>query len=173
MCVISIKIIDVIGYSGSGKTYFIAKAIELLKKQMNYKVAVIKNVKHHQIDKEGKDSYRFAESGALFSIIKNITNDIGIFLKIKEDNLDGLITWLQKGPYDIDLFFTEGFRHLNHPTLLCVKNLEEIEPQLKKNVKMITGIICSDEKYRDIIYDPPILELERDFQKFLEIFKIK
>ena len=56
MSVIFIKIIDVIGYSGSGKTYFIMTAVNYIKKQLNYNVSVIKNVKHHQIDKEGKDS---------------------------------------------------------------------------------------------------------------------
>jgi len=171
--VISIKIIDVIGYSGSGKTYFIAKVIKLLQKQLNYKVVVIKNVKHHQIDEKGKDSDKFTESGAIYSIIKNNSNDVGIFLKTKEDNLKELINWLQKGPYIIDLFLTEGFRDLNNPTLLCVRNLEEIEPQLNKNVKMISGIICTD-KIQDVnISDPPILDLENDFQKFLEIFNIK
>lgn len=170
---ISIKIIDVIGYSGSGKTYFIAKVIKLLQKQLNYKVVVIKNVKHHQIDEKGKDSDKFTESGAIYSIIKNNSNDVGIFLKTKEDNLKELINWLQKGPYIIDLFLTEGFRDLNNPTLLCVRNLEEIEPQLNKNVKMISGIICTD-KIQDVnISDPPILDLENDFQKFLEIFNIK
>ncbi|MHA2399095.1 MAG: GTP-binding protein, partial [Promethearchaeota archaeon] len=39
-----IKIIDIIGYSGSGKTYFIMNAIKLIKKQLSYNMAVIKNV---------------------------------------------------------------------------------------------------------------------------------
>ena len=69
-----IKIIDIIGYSGSGKTYFIMNAIKLIRKQLNYNVAVIKNVKHHQIDKKGKDSYIFTESGASYSAIKNNQN---------------------------------------------------------------------------------------------------
>jgi molybdopterin-guanine dinucleotide biosynthesis protein MobB len=171
--VIQIKIFDVIGYSGSGKTYFIEKAIELLKKQLNYNIVVIKNVKHHRVDKEGKDSYRFTESGALYSIITNNTNDVGIYLKTKDDNLQELIKWLQKGPYHIDLFFTEGFRHLNHPTLLCVRTLEEIESQLNENVKMISGIICSENRRNQIFLDLPIVDIEQDFQKFLTIFNIK
>jgi molybdopterin-guanine dinucleotide biosynthesis protein B len=171
--VISIKIIDVIGYSGSGKTQFITQAIKLLKNLLNYNVVVIKNVKHHQIDKKGKDSYKFKESGASYSIIKNNANDVGIFLQIREDNLKEVISWVQKGPYNVNLFLIEGFRHLNHPTILCAKNLEEIEPQLNKDVKMISGIICSDEIERDIYLDLPILDLEKDFHKFLEIFNIK
>ena len=45
-----------IGYSGSGKTSFIVNAIKLLKINFSYSVVVIKNVKHHSIDKKGKDS---------------------------------------------------------------------------------------------------------------------
>ncbi|MHA1931553.1 MAG: molybdopterin-guanine dinucleotide biosynthesis protein B [Promethearchaeota archaeon] len=170
---ISIKIIDVIGYSGSGKTHFITLAIKMLKKLLNYNVVVIKNVKHHLIDETGKDSYRFTESGALYSIIKNNANDVGIFLKINEENLEEVINWVERGPYKIDLFLTEGFRHLNHPTILCVKNLEDIKAQLNKNVKIISGLVISEEIHRDVFQDLPILDLEKDFQQFLEIFIIK
>jgi hypothetical protein len=67
---------------------------------------------------------------------------------------------------------TEGFRNLNHPTLLCVKRIEDIEPQLNDNIKMISGLICSDEKHYEISSDLPILDIEKNFQKFLEIFNI-
>jgi len=173
VCVIIIKIIDVIGYSGSGKTHLITKAIKLFKKQLNYNVVVIKNVKHHQIDNKGKDSHKFTESGALYSIIKNKANDLGIFLKIKENDLEGIYDWLQKGPYIVDLLLTEGFRHLNHPTILCVSKLDEIESQLNENVKIISGIICSSILNNDSFTEIPILEIEKEFQRFLKIFKIK
>jgi molybdopterin-guanine dinucleotide biosynthesis protein MobB len=171
--VILIKIIDVIGYSGSGKTHLITKAIKFLKTQMNYNIVVIKNIKHHQIDKKGKDSHKFTESGASYSIIKNNVNDLGIFLNIKEEKLEEIFKWLQKGPYNVDLLLTEGFRHLNHPTILCVSNLDEIESQLNENVKIISGIICSNLMNIDSFMELPILDLEKEFQKFLKIFKIK
>lgn len=170
---IFIKIIDVIGYSGSGKTYFITKAIKLFKKQLNYNVAVIKNVKHHQIDKTGKDSNKFAESGASYSIIKNDVDDLGIFLNYKEDNFEKIYEWLQNGPYNVDLLLTEGFRQLKHPTVLCVSKSDEIESQLTENVKIISGIICSNFLNNDSFTDIPILDLEKEFQRFLKIFKIK
>ena len=171
MGVILIKVIDVIGYSGSGKTYFITKAINLFKKQLNYNIAVIKNVKHHQIDKEGKDSYKFTQSGTSYSIIKNIHNDVGIFLNIDEKNIEKITKWIQKGPYKVDLILTEGFRDFNHPTALCVSNLEEVEPQLNENVKMISGMICSKGISIDYFSNLPIIDLEKDYQKFLEVFK--
>ena len=52
------------GYSGSGKTTLVEKLIRILKSQ-GLRVSVIKHDAHDfQIDKEGKDSYRFREAGA-------------------------------------------------------------------------------------------------------------
>ena len=52
------------GYSGSGKTTLIEKLIKRLK-AFGYRVAVIKHDVHDfEMDKEGKDTYRFTESGA-------------------------------------------------------------------------------------------------------------
>jgi len=170
--VIIIKIIDVIGYSGSGKTYFIRKLITLLKTKLGYRVAVVKNVKHHQIDKEGKDSYKFTESGASYSIIKNNNNDYGIFLNVNEDNLKKIVNWVHQGPIQIDILLTEGFRTLDHPTTLCVRNLDEIEQQLNKNVKLISGIICSKNINTNTFSNLPILDIEKNFFKFKDLFQI-
>lgn len=167
-----IRIIDVIGYSGSGKTYFIKNAIKLFKDRLGNNVTVIKNIKHHQIDKKGKDSHIFTESGASYSIIQNLNKEMAIFLNAEEIRLDEFINWLDRGPYEIDIMFTEGFRDLNHPTVLCISNIDEIEPQLTDNVKMISGIICGKNIIENITLGVPIINIEQDFQIFLEIFNI-
>ncbi|MCK4286526.1 MAG: hypothetical protein KAX18_10010, partial [Candidatus Lokiarchaeota archaeon] len=59
------------------------------------------------------------------------------------------------------------------PTILCVSNLDEIESQLTENVKMISGIICSNILNNDSFTEIPILDLEKEFQRFQKIFKIK
>ena len=52
------------GYSGSGKTTIIEKIIKRLK-NLGYRVAVIKHDVHDfEMDKEGKDTFRFSEAGA-------------------------------------------------------------------------------------------------------------
>ncbi|MFW9875257.1 MAG: molybdopterin-guanine dinucleotide biosynthesis protein B, partial [Candidatus Thorarchaeota archaeon] len=104
--------IDVIGYSGSGKTDFITSAIKQLKKNFNYNIAVIKNVKNHPVDEKGKDSYRFTEVGAVYSVIQNFKSETAIFLKEQDKPLDKIQNWLKNGPYKIDILFTEGFRNL-------------------------------------------------------------
>lgn len=163
------KIISLIGFSGSGKTYFITRAIQLLKSELNFNVACIKNVHQHRIDEEGKDSKLFTEAGASYSIIKNQFNEHAIFIK-KDIKIKTIIEWLRKAPIKIDLLFIEGFRKINYPTILCVKKSDEINPQINPNVKMISGIINSNE-YEEI-EELPLVNIETDFQKFLKLFDI-
>ncbi|MFX0139493.1 MAG: molybdopterin-guanine dinucleotide biosynthesis protein B [Candidatus Hodarchaeota archaeon] len=169
---IIIQIIDVIGYSGSGKTNFIATAIKLLKKNLNYNIAVIKNVKHHPVDKKGKDSYKFMEAGASYSVIRNVNNETAIYMKINDSKLEELLKWMNKGPFKINMIFTEGFRNLNNPTVLCIGNSDEIEEQLTENVKMISGVISLGDLKEKYVSDLPIINIEKEFLKFLEIFAI-
>ena len=58
------KIIGFAGYSGSGKTTLIEKLIPLLRAE-GLRVSLIKHTHHgFDIDKPGKDSFRFREAGA-------------------------------------------------------------------------------------------------------------
>lgn len=165
------KIISLIGYSGSGKTHFIVNATRRLKNQLNYNIAVIKNVHKHQIDEKGKDSHKFSEAGASYSVIKNIYNEIGIFFK-REFDIQELINWLLKGPIKIDLLFIEGFRNLTYPTILCVKELTDIKSQLTKEVKLISGKVNSKNVNNFSEIDIPIINLEKEFHTFLNVFHI-
>ena len=165
-------IISVIGQSGSGKTMLIAHAIKLLKLYLNYDVAVIKNIHEHQIDETGKDSYIYSEAGATYSITKNVNNETVIFSK-KELNIETIIEWLLKGPFRIDLVFTEGFRSLEAPTIICLKELKELKPQYNDNIKMISGLICTKNRDETNEFNLPIIDIQTDFDEFVKIFKIK
>ena len=169
---LNLKIIGLIGQSGSGKTSFIISAIKMLRENLNFQTAVIKNIHEHQIDKQGKDSFKFIEAGANYAITRNIYNENTIFIK-KEVSLIKLIDWISTGPYKINMIFTEGFRTLEYPTILCVRELKEIESQLTQNVKMISGLICGKNEITDYNLNIPIINIEKDFQKFLTIFNIK
>jgi len=165
-------IISVIGQSGTGKTRLIAHAIKLLKLYLNYEVAIIKNIHEHHIDEEGKDSYVFSEAGATYSITKNIYNETVIFSK-KELTIEIIIEWLLKGPFKIDLVLTEGFRSLEAPTIICLKELKELKPQYNENIMMISGLICSKKAEESNEFNLPIIDIETDFDGFIKIFKIK
>jgi len=161
----------VLGYSGSGKTHLILNAMRLLKKHLSYNLAVIKYIHEHKIDKKGKDSYRFGEEGAIFSITRNSSYETTIFLK-KELSIEKLVKWLELSPYKIDLIFTESFRGLSYPSILCVNNSEDIESQLEENTLMISGLIIKKKDYNSIHSNLPIFDITEDFQKFLTLFKI-
>jgi molybdopterin-guanine dinucleotide biosynthesis protein B len=166
-----LKIISLFGYSGSGKTYFITRAIKKLKQEFNIKVAVIKNIHQHRIDEKGKDSYLFSQAGAQYSIIKNEFEENAIFFK-NEVKIDELIKWIESGPLKVDLIFTEGFRQLPYPAILCVKEFSEIEQQLSSNVKMISGFIVNDVSIFIDKSNIPIVDINKDFRRFLKIFNI-
>jgi len=172
---VKIRLINVIGYSGSGKTQFIINAIELLKKTLNYEVAVIKNIDEHQIDKESKDSYKFSKAGASFSITKNINDETTIFIK-KELSIKKLTKWMESGPFNIDLIFTEGFRTLEVPTVLCVKNVKELKPQFNNYITMISGIICSTSYPKSIVVDDKleiqIIDIQENYNIFIKLFNL-
>jgi molybdopterin-guanine dinucleotide biosynthesis protein B len=166
------KLINVIGYSGSGKTHLIAHAIKKLKSELDLTIIVIKNVHTHKIDTEGKDSFKFSDAGADFSVIRNKYNEVAIFFK-KDLHVDRIIELVMKLSDHIDLVFAEGFRDLKVPTILCVKNLEDINTQLNPNIKMISGLVSTKGRRKTDIQDLPIVNIKTEFDQFLEIFDIR
>lgn len=165
------KIISVIGYSGSGKTFLILSAIKLLKERIDFNSSVLKNIHKHRIDIEGKDSYKFSISGAQYSITRNKFNENTIFIK-KNIEIRKIIEWIERGPLKTDILFIEGFRNLYFPTILCVKEISEIQPQLSNNIKMISGIITTKKTKLQQEIDFPIIDINQEFDLFLDIFKI-
>ena len=165
------KIISVIGYSGSGKTYVIEKLMKKLRFELNLEVGVIKYIHEHRTNEKGKDSFRFSESGAVFSIIKNKFGESAIFLK-KEFNLDELIIWLDQSPFQLDVIFFESFRNLPYPTILCVEELSQIGAQLNENVKMLSGLIITSKFTQNEEMDLPVVDVDKNFKEFCKIFKI-
>ncbi|MBD3341836.1 MAG: hypothetical protein GF353_22215 [Candidatus Lokiarchaeota archaeon] len=167
------KVINLIGYSGSGKTFFVVEAIKGLRERYTLNCAVIKNIHEHQIDEEGKDSYLYSQAGANYSITKNIYDETTIFLK-KKISIPKIIKWLSQSPLPVDLVFTEGFRSVDYPTILCAKKVEDIKNQMNDNVRMIAGMIAL-KKYDEINLNIPIpiVNIKEQFEIFLEIFEIK
>jgi len=165
------KVISVIGYSGSGKTHLIEFLIKKFKFDFNFEVSVVKYIHEHRIGEEGKDSFKFSEAGAVFSVIKNKFNQNAIYLN-KQINLDALINWLNKSPYKVNLIIIEGFRNVSYPTILCVKDLQEIDAQLNRNVKLISGIITLNKVSEERESEIPIFSIQRNFERFTKIFNI-
>lgn len=108
------KIISVVSTkSGMGKTTL----VELLIKEFNkkgYKVGALKHDAHKfDIDKEGKDSYRFTKAGAKDVVIAS-SEKIGVIKILEEEKTfaDALELF-----DDVDIIFTEGFKQSNYPKI--------------------------------------------------------
>jgi len=170
--VIKVKLISVVGYSNSGKTQFITTLVKLLREKKKFKVGVLKYVHQHDVDNKKKDSYKYIKSGANFSIIKNDYNEFGLFFKT-ENELQNIIEWIQNGPLKVHLIFLEGFRSVNCPTVLCIRDLQDVSKQMSKNVKAISGLIVKTLKNIDKLkLRIPVIDPERNFQEFLKLFEI-
>jgi len=166
-----LKVICIIGYSGSGKTYFIENAIEKLKTRFLFDIGVIKNVHEHPVDSEGKDSSRYIKAGANLSIIRNKFNEVAFFFT-NEMDIQTFINWIVQGPFKLDLLFIEGFRGLLYPSILCVENTKNIQTQLSENVKMISGLITAQNKPLDHYFGIPGIDINKNFEVFVKIFNL-
>ena len=166
------KLISLIGYSGSGKTFFIEHAIKILKEQLNLNSGVIKNVHTHPVDIERKDSHRFMTSGAEFALIKNNKKQNALFFN-KNLDLEYFLEWIEKGPFEADVLFIEGFRELRIPSILCVQNESEIKSQISNEVKLISGLISTKKGFSKKYHEIPIINIEKDFQIFKKTFEIE
>ncbi len=140
--------------SNTGKTTLIEKLIKIFKAK-NYNVGVLKHDVHKlDIDKEGKDSYRFSEAGA-DNVIISSSEKLAMVQNLKEElELEEIIKYFG----DMDIIFIEGFKNNNYPkievhrkshsnTLLCKDN--------KANIK--TFIAVASDEILDV--NIPILDL--------------
>jgi molybdopterin-guanine dinucleotide biosynthesis protein B len=156
--------IAVVGGKRSGKTTTIeALTRELTKK--GYKIAVIKHIPepNFTIDTEGKDTWRFAKSGAK-TTISVASNEIAMIEKINENNF-ALENILKKCEGN-DIVFLEGFRKFiskkrSIQKIVVVKSEEEALEALKyfKPILVFTGPHSTENlnlkvPYVDVLKNP-------------------
>jgi molybdopterin-guanine dinucleotide biosynthesis protein B len=99
--------------SNIGKTTLIEGLIKTFK-QKNYSVGVLKHDAHKfEIDKKGKDSYRFSEAGA-DNVIISSAEKLAMIKTVEEElDLQNIIKYFE----DLDIILIEGFRNNNYPKI--------------------------------------------------------
>ena len=113
------KIVGIVGWKNSGKTFFASQIINKLKTK-NYKVASIKHAHHEfDIDHKNTDSYIHREAGSSQVIISSSKR----WVKITELNnsIEKSLNDLLNELSEVDVVIVEGFKNDNHPKIEIIK----------------------------------------------------
>lgn len=110
-----VPVISVAAYSGTGKTTFLEKLIALLKEQ-KIRVAAVKHDGHDfEVDKEGKDSWRFTRAGA--DITALISSRKAVLMENRPVDISAFLNQIK----DVDLILAEGFKEESWPKILLYR----------------------------------------------------
>lgn len=106
-------IITFVGKSGTGKTTLLEQLIPLLKSH-GLRLAVLKHDAHHfEMDKPGKDTYRFTAAGADVVTISNPEKFALIERPAAELTVADIVSRLPQ----VDLVLTEGYKKSDYPKI--------------------------------------------------------
>ncbi len=106
-------VITFVGLSGTGKTTFLEQLIPALKAR-GLHLAVLKHDAHHfEMDKPGKDTWRFTEAGADVVTISNAGKFAMIETLSRELSLQDIISRLPP----VDVVLTEGYKKSRNPKI--------------------------------------------------------
>lgn len=106
-------IITFVGKSGTGKTTLLEQLIPILKAR-GLRLAVLKHDAHHfEMDKPGKDTYRFTAAGADVVTISNPEK----FALIERPQAELTVADIVSRLPEVDLVLTEGYKHSQYPKI--------------------------------------------------------
>ena len=129
------KVIGIVGWKNSGKTYIAQKIISNLNSR-NIKVASIKHAHHNfDIDHPETDSYLHRKSGSQEVIISSSKRWAKIYelQNRQEKKLNDLIKELEKP----DIVIVEGYKNENHPKIEIIRDFEDKSKFLFKNLSSL------------------------------------
>jgi molybdopterin-guanine dinucleotide biosynthesis protein B len=136
-----LPIVSIVGHSKSGKTTLIEKLIVEFKKR-GYRVAAVKHSSQDfDMDKRGKDTWRYAEAGS--DVVAASTPQKLTLIK-SQDNNQSIDEILRMVGGDCDLVIIEGF-HSGHAPKIEVHRKE-----------LNQGLRCSPDEIKAVVTDEPI-----------------
>lgn len=118
-----IPVVAVVGWHNAGKTTFIEGLVKALKVQ-GYRVATIKHSAHFELDREGADTWRYAQAGSDVVMI-SAGGQVAMIERLAQDPaLDELVARL---PADLDLVIAEGFKRSAAPKFEVIRRETGLE----------------------------------------------
>lgn len=109
------KVMGIVGWSGSGKTSLLVELLPLLKSK-GLTVSTMKHAHHRfDVDIQGKDSYRHREAGA--SEVLVVTSARWVLMHEFRTEPEPSIEALIERMTPVDLLLIEGFKTHPHPKL--------------------------------------------------------
>ncbi|MBP1734848.1 MAG: molybdopterin-guanine dinucleotide biosynthesis protein, partial [Deltaproteobacteria bacterium] len=130
-----------VGRSNTGKTTVIEQLIPILVRK-GIKVAVIKH--HHndfEIDKPGKDTYRYKQAGATMSILAS-PGKVAVVEDTENDlTLDDIIA---RYIHDVDLLIIEGFKGEKIPKIEVFLRKEGADTPVCEGDEHLIAIITDE-----------------------------
>ncbi|MCD8338655.1 MAG: molybdopterin-guanine dinucleotide biosynthesis protein B [Burkholderiales bacterium] len=141
------QVVNFVGYSGSGKTTLVEKLVAIFT-QAGLKVSAIKNAHHGvQVDKKGKDSWRFAHAGAK-QVIIHTAESWALISQTPEK--PATLADLLKVLNPCDLVLVEGFKSEPSAGLRLEVWREGVnaEQPLYKSDKSIEALVTDDKSVK-------------------------
>ncbi|MED1725953.1 molybdopterin-guanine dinucleotide biosynthesis protein B [Brevibacillus parabrevis] len=130
------RVLQIVGYSNSGKTTLLTRLIPLLE-GTGLRVGVVKHDGGHDFewDQPGKDTWRYREAGASLVAITSKTKTAMIEQRPLE--LPVLVQRLTEAKADLVLI--EGFKREHFPKLVLLRRPEDEE--LLQSVSHLVGVV--------------------------------
>lgn len=140
--------------SNTGKTTLIEKLIKIFKEK-NYSVGVLKHDVHKlDIDKKGKDSYRFTQAGA-DNVIISSPEKLAMIKTLKQElEIEEILKYFGS----LDIVLIEGFKNNNYPKIEVHRRDSDNKLLCEdSNLNISTFIAVASDEELDI--NVPILDL--------------
>ncbi len=122
-------VISIISKKRAGKTTFIVKLIQEMKKR-GYRVGTLKHDTHgFDIDHEGKDTYKHKQAGSETVVISSPWK-ISLIKDVSEEmTVDTLVSSYFM---DVDIVITEGYKSANKPQIEIFRSSAHESPLYRK-----------------------------------------
>ena len=137
----SIPYFSIVGRSNTGKTTVIERLIPILVGK-GLKVAVIKHHPHDfEIDKPGKDTYRYKQAGATMAILASPHKVAVVEDTETELTLEEIIT---RYIHDVNLLIVEGFKREEIPKIEVFQRKEGADMPVCAEDKNLIAVITDE-----------------------------